>query len=153
MPPILHLPYNLPCHVLQPCSGGSWILLHRPLLCSSLNSASWIFLLNLNRGERYQAFEKLERCHERTLTNSPGTRPHLFLHASYQDYSKHRSLFFLQMIYIHSFQSRRHKEGDNFPSVLVPLQLLVGDSPYCCGQPEPEWRILQLKERLQLPQP
>lgn len=57
------------------------------------------------------------------------------------------------MIYIHSFQSRRHKEGDNFPSVLVPLQLFAGGVPQLCRQPEAQRAVPQHRDHLQLPQP
>ena len=92
MPAILHLPHNLPCHVLQPCSSGSRILLHHPLFRSSLNSYSWISLLNIDGGEQYKAYGKVERCYGRPHTNSPGARNRVFLHASFEDYSKYRSL-------------------------------------------------------------
>ena len=80
MPAILHLSHHLPGDVLQPGSGGfGGILLHRPLLCSSLNSPEWNFPLDVVGWG--------ECCRPgKPLPDPAAARPRLFVHASFQDY-------------------------------------------------------------------
>ena len=80
MPAILHLSHHLPGNVLQPGSGGcGGVLLHRPLLCSSLNSPEWNFPLDVvGWGECSRPGKPLK--------DPAAARPRLFVHASFQDY-------------------------------------------------------------------